>query len=139
GLIGLLILGILIGPYGIGLLGKDILSASGDLRKMALIIILLRAGMGIRREDLKKNGISAFKMSFIPGLMEGFTIAFISIKLLGFTFIQGGILGFIIAAVSPAVVVPSMLNMMKKGLGKEKGVPTLIIAGASIDDVFAIT
>lgn len=139
GLIGLLILGVLIGPYGVNLLGKDILSASGDLRKMALIIILLRAGMGIRREDLKKNGISAFKMSFIPGLMEGFTIALISRNLLGFTFIQGGILGFIIAAVSPAVVVPSMLNMMKKGLGKEKGVPTLVIAGASIDDVFAIT
>ncbi|MGO1468819.1 MAG: cation:proton antiporter domain-containing protein [Tissierella sp.] len=139
GLLGLLILGILMGPYGMDLLGEDMLSASGDLRKIALIVILLRAGLGIRREDLKKNGISAFKMSFIPGVIEGFTIAFISIKLLGFTFIQGGILGFIIAAVSPAVVVPSMLKMINKGLGKEKGVPTLIVAGASIDDVFAIT
>ena len=139
GLLGLLILGVLIGQYGIDLLDKDILSASGDLRKIALIIILLRAGLGIKREDLKKNGINALKMSFIPGVMEGFTIAFISIRLLGFSFVQGGILGFIIAAVSPAVVVPSMLGMIKEGLGKEKAIPTLIIAGASIDDVFAIT
>lgn len=135
----MLILGILIGPYGIDLLDKDILSASGDLRKIALIIILLRAGLGIKKSDIQKNSINAIKMGFVPGLMEGFTIAFISIKLLGFSFIQGGILGFIIAAVSPAVVVPSMLNMIKEGLGKEKAVPTLIIAGASIDDVFAIT
>lgn len=139
GLLGLLILGVLIGPYGIGLLGKDILSSSGDLRKIALIVILLRAGLGIKKEDLKENGISALKMSFIPGVVEGFTIAFMSVKLLNFSFIQGGILGFIIAAVSPAVVVPSMLKMIKQGLGKEKAIPTLIIAGASIDDVFAIT
>ena len=139
GLLGLLILGILIGPYGIDLLDKDILSASGDLRKIALIIILLRAGLGIKKSDIEKNSINALRMGFIPGLMEGFIIALISIKLLGFSFIQGGILGFIIAAVSPAVVVPSMLNMIKEGLGKEKAVPTLIIAGASIDDVFAIT
>lgn len=139
GLLGLLILGVLIGPYGIGLLGKDILSSSGDLRKISLIVILLRAGLGIKKEDLKENGISALKMSFIPGVIEGFTIAFMSVKLLNFSFIQGGILGFIIAAVSPAVVVPSMLKMIKQGLGKEKAIPTLIIAGASIDDVFAIT
>ena len=139
GLLGLLILGVLIGPYGIDLLDQDILSASGDLRKIALIIILLRAGLGIQREDLKKNGMNALKLSFIPGVMEGFTIAFIATKLLGFSFVQGGMLGFIIAAVSPAVVVPSMLGMIKEGLGKEKAIPTLIIAGASIDDVFAIT
>ncbi|OLS03077.1 cation:proton antiporter domain-containing protein [Tissierella creatinophila] len=139
GLLGLLILGVLIGPYGVGLLGKDILSSSGDLRKIALIVILLRAGLGIKKEDLKENGISALKMSFIPGVVEGFTIAFMSVKLLNFSFIQGGILGFIIAAVSPAVLVPSMLKMIKQGLGKEKAIPTLIIAGASIDDVFAIT
>lgn len=139
GLLGLLILGIVIGPFGLGLLDKDILNASGDLRKIALIVILLRAGLGIKREDLKKNGISALKMSFIPGALEGFTIAFMAVKLLDFSFIQGGILGFIIAAVSPAVVVPSMLNLIDKGLGRKKAIPTLIIAGASIDDVFAIT
>lgn len=139
GLLGLLILGVIIGPYGLGLLDKDILSASGDLRRLALIVILLRAGFGIKKEDLKKNGMSAFKMSFIPGVVEGFTIAFLAVEFLGFTFVQGGMLGFILAAVSPAVVVPSMLKMMKQGLGKEKGIPTLIIAGVSIDDVFAIT
>lgn len=139
GLLGLLILGILIGPYGFNLLDRDILSSSGDLRKIALIVILLRAGLGIKRENIQKNSISALKMSFIPGVFEGFTIAFISIKLLGFTFVQGGILGFIITAVSPAVVVPSMLKMINSGLGEKKGVPTLIIASASIDDVFAIT
>ncbi len=139
GLLGLLILGVLIGPFGMDLLHRDILSASGDLRKIALIVILLRAGLGIQRENLKKNGISALKMSFIPGLFEGFTIALISIKFLDFSFIQAGMLGFIIAAVSPAVVVPSMLKMINSGLGEKKAVPTLIIASASIDDVFAIT
>ncbi len=79
------------------------------------------------------------KFSCIPGLIEGFTIALVSIKLLGFTFVQGGMLGFIIAAVSPAVVVPFMLQLKEKGLGVGKGIPTLILAGASVDDVFAIT
>src|SRR5699024_5966476 len=82
---------------------------------------------------------SDLRMSFIPGIIEGTVIAFLSTKLLNFTFIQGGILGFIIAAVSPAVVVPSMINLIDKGLGQEKGVPSLILAGASVDDVVAIT
>lgn len=139
GLLGLLILGVLIGPFGLDILSNYILDISEDLRKIALIIILLRAGLGIKREDLEKNSVAALKMGFIPGIFEGFTIALVSIKLLNFTFIQGGILGFIIAAISPAVVVPSMLDIMMKGLGKEKGVPALITASASIDDVFAIT
>jgi NhaP-type Na+/H+ or K+/H+ antiporter len=139
GLLGMLILGIIIGPYGINLLQKDIINASADLRKIALIIILLRAGFGIDKKALKKNGITAIKMSFIPAILEGFTIAFISTKLLNFSFIQGGILGFIIAAVSPAVVVPSMLKLIENNIGETKGIPTLILTGASIDDVFAIT
>ncbi len=84
-------------------------------------------------------GKTALKLSCIPGIIEGLFIAIASVKLLGFSFIQGGLLGFIIAAVSPAVVVPQMLNLIDKGLGKAKGIPTLILAGASIDDVFAIT
>ncbi|KRU24441.1 cation/H+ exchanger [Clostridium sporogenes] len=139
GLLGMLILGILIGPNGLNWLSKDILNASSDLRKIALIIILLRAGLGLNKDELKLVGKTALKLSCIPGIMEGFFIAVASIKLLGFSFIQGGLLGFIIAAVSPAVVVPQMLNLMDKGLGKSKGIPTLILAGASIDDVFAIT
>ncbi|MFR1710202.1 MAG: cation:proton antiporter [Clostridium sp.] len=139
GLLGMLILGILIGPYGFNLISRDLLSISPDLRKIALIVILLRAGLGIKKSDLKEIGRPAIKMSCIPGILEGFTIAFISTKFLGFTFIQGGILGFIIAAVSPAVVVPQMINLMDNKLGTNKGIPTLILAGASIDDVFAIT
>ncbi|WP_291570443.1 cation:proton antiporter [Clostridium sp. UBA4548] len=139
GLLGMLILGVILGPYGFNLLEPSLLSASADFRKIALIIILLRAGIGISREDLNKVGKTAIKMSCIPGLVEGFFIAFASIKFLGFTFIQGGILGFILAAVSPAVVVPQMLSFMERRIGTNKGIPTLILAGASIDDVFAIT
>jgi NhaP-type Na+/H+ or K+/H+ antiporter len=139
GLLGMLIVGAIIGPYGLDILQPDIINISGDLRKIALIIILLRAGFGINKNDLKRVGSTALKMSFIPGLIEGFFIAFASIKLLNFTFIQGGILGFIIAAVSPAVIVPSMLRLMENNLGTKKGIPTLILAGASVDDVFAIT
>lgn len=115
------------------------INISSDLRKIALIIILLRAGFGINKNDLKKVGTSAIKMSFIPGVIEGFFIAFASIKIFDFSFIEGGILGFVLAAVSPAVVVPSMLDLNKNKIGTDKGIPTLIMAGASIDDVFAIT
>ena len=139
GLLGMLILGAIIGPYGLNLLQQDMINASADLRRIALIIILLRAGLGIKKEDLKKNGITALKMSSIPAIIEGFFIAFASVKFLDFSFIQGGILGFIIAAVSPAIVVPSMLKLIENKTGDTKGVPTLILAGASMDDVFAIT
>ncbi len=139
GLLGMLILGVVIGPYGIDLLHQDMINISADLRSIALIIILLRAGLGINKSDLKKNGVVALKMSSIPAIIEGFFIAFAAVKFLNFSFIQGGMLGFIIAAVSPAVVVPSMLKLIEKGLGSKKGIPTLILAGASMDDVFAIT
>lgn len=139
GLLGMIITGVLIGPYGFGLLSDEIMAASGDLRQIALIVILLRAGLGIKKEDIKMVGKPAIKLSFIPGLLEGFTVAFLSMQLFNFTFIQGGILGFIIAAVSPAVIVPAMLDLMERGVGSKKNIPTLILAGASIDDVFAIT
>ncbi len=139
GLLGMIILGVVIGPYALNWLDIDTLRLSGDFRKIALIIILLRAGLGISRDDLNKVGVTAIKLSCIPGIIEGFTIAFLSVKLLGFSFIEGGILGFIIAAVSPAVVVPQMLYYLENGIGTNKGIPTLILAGASIDDVFAIT
>ena len=139
GLLGMLILGVLIGPYGFNLLHEDMLKISLDLRSIALIIILLRAGFGLNKNDLKNVGIPALKLSCIPGLLEGCFIVFASVKYLGFTFVQGGILGFIIAAVSPAVVVPSMIKLMENNIGTKKGIPTLILAGASLDDVFAIT
>ena len=139
GFLGMLIVGILVGPYAFNLLDPELLSVSEDFRKIALIIILLRAGLGISKESLNKVGSTAFKMSFIPGIFEGLTIAFVSVKLLGFSFVQGGILGFIIAAVSPAVVVPNMLELIEKKMGRKNNIPTLILASASIDDVVAIT
>ena len=139
GLLGMLILGVIVGPYGLNCLDADTLRLSGDFRKIALIIILLRAGLGISRDELNKVGTTAIKLSCIPGIIEGFTVAFVSVHLLGFSFIEGGILGFIIAAVSPAVVVPQMLHYLEKGIGTNKGIPTLILVGSSIDDVFAIT
>ncbi|ADL12409.1 cation:proton antiporter [Acetohalobium arabaticum] len=139
GLLGMLILGILIGPYGFNLISEEILTISPDLRKIALIVILLRAGLGIEKETLKKVGVPAVKLSFIPSFLEGFTVLFVSMQLFGLSFIEGGILGFIIAAVSPAVVVPQMLNLIDNNRGADKGIPTLILTGASIDDVIAIT
>jgi NhaP-type Na+/H+ or K+/H+ antiporter len=139
GLLGMLLLGIVLGPYALNWLSPGLLAISAELRKFALIVILLRAGLGISKTELKKVGLSAVKFSCIPGLFEGFTIAFLATRLLGFSFIEGGILGFILAAVSPAIVVPQMLHLSETRLGTNKGIPTLILAGASIDDVFAIT
>ncbi|HNV04997.1 MAG TPA: cation:proton antiporter [Petrotogaceae bacterium] len=139
GLLGMLVLGIVIGPYGIDLINHELLNFSADFRMFALIVILLRAGLGISRKELKKIGSPALRLSFIPGLLEGFTIALASVLLFGFSFVQGGMLGFILAAVSPAVVVPLMLKFSEQKRGTDKSIPTMIMAGASIDDVFAIT
>jgi len=139
GLLGMLLLGIAIGPYGLNWLDPMLMEIAGDLRLMALIVILLRAGFGISKDKLASVGSAAVRMGFIPGVMEGLTITFVSTKLLGFSFIEGGILGFIIAAVSPAVVVPLMLQFSHDRLGTKKNIPTLILAGASVDDIFAIT
>ena len=139
GLVGLVLVGILVGPNAFNLLESDFLVLSAEIRLFALIIILLRAGLGLDRTVLKKIGTAAIKMSAIPGIFEGTTIMILSRILLGFTWAQGGIMGFIIAAVSPAVVVPSMLDLRDRGLGMDKNVPILVLAGASIDDVFAIT
>lgn len=145
GLLGMLILGVIIGPYGLNwlftdfLLTEDVIKLSSDFRKIALIVILLRAGFGIKKETLEKVGIPALKLSCIPGVMEGFAVTGLGMYFLDLPFIEAGMLGFIIAAVSPAVVVPSMLSLVERGKGKVKGIPTMILAGASIDDVIAIT
>ncbi len=139
GLLGMLLVGIVIGPHGFSLLSPETLIDLGDFRTIALIIILLRAGLGLGKKQLKQVGSAAVRMSFIPGLLEGFFIAFLSTKFFGFTFVEGGILGFVIAAVSPAVVVPRMLDFAERGLGMKRGIPTLVLAGASVDDVVAIT
>jgi len=139
GLLGMLFLGVTVGPYGFNILDDTLLLISSDLRKLALIIILLRAGLGISRGNLNKVGKTAIKMSFIPGIIEGITIMLTSTLLFDLSIIEGGILGFIVAAVSPAVVVPSMLDYIDQKIGTEKSIPTLILASASVDDVFAIT
>ena len=153
GLLGMILTGIILGEYSknyiVNILKLDflepffisdkILSISSDLRLCALIVILIKAGLGIDRESLKKIGNVALKMACIPCLFEGFTIMMITHILLGFPLPICGTLGFIIAAVSPAVVVPEMLSLKEKNLGKEREIPTLILAGASIDDIFAIT
>lgn len=139
GLLGMLLLGILIGPYVLNLINPAILNISGDLRAIALIIILLRAGFGIHMETLRKVGSSAVKMSFIPDIVEGFTVMFVAHYLLGLPLIEAGMLGFIIAAVSPAVIVPQMLSFIKRKMGTKKGIPLIILTGASVDDVVSIT
>lgn len=139
GLLGMILLGILMGPYGFNKIDSNLLAISGDLRLIALIVILLRAGLGIKKNELNAVKKEVLKISCIPGLFEGFTIALCSMYLLDFSFIEGGILGFIIAAVSPAVIVPKMLEFQERKIGTDKKIPTIILAGASVDDVFAIT
>jgi NhaP-type Na+/H+ or K+/H+ antiporter len=139
GLLGMLLVGIAIGPYGLNLMEPEIMAVSADLRKIALIVILLRAGLGLKKETLQKVGKNAIRMSFIPCLLEGFTIMYFAHLFFGISFAEAGILGFTLAAVSPAVIVPSMLQLIDSGKGSEKGLPTMILAGASVDDVFAIT
>jgi len=138
-LLGMLLIGILLGPYGFDLISQDILNISSDLRMIALIVILIRAGLGIEKKTLKKVGVPAVKLSFVPGLMEGVAVIIAAIYLLNFGFVEAGILAFIIAAVSPAVVVPQMLALIEQQRGAKKGIPTLVLTGASVDDVVAIT
>ncbi len=139
GLLGLLFLGMAIGPYGLNLLDDNMLLVSGELRKIALVIILLRAGLGLAKDDLVKVGSAAIKLSILPCLLEGAAVIFFAFYFLDFNFAEAGVLAFIIAAVSPAVIVPHMLKLKENGYGKNKKIPTLILAGASVDDIIAIT
>jgi len=142
GLLGMIAVGICFGPCGIpgcNLISPLINNMSFGLRTAALIVILIRAGLGLNRQTLNKVGVPALKMSFIPCLLEGGAVTLIAHYLLKLDWATSGMFGFIIAAVSPAVVLPQMLDLKAKGYGKKHEVPTLILAGASIDAVFAIT
>lgn len=139
GILGVLLAGILMGPYGIDMIDDTIMMMSDDLRKIALVVILLRAGLGIKRKSLVKVGIPALKLGFLPAILEGIFIIVIVIWLLDFDIPQAGMLGFILAAASPAVIVPGMINYINRGKGASKGIPTMILTGVSIDDVVAIT
>jgi solute carrier family 9B (sodium/hydrogen exchanger), member 1/2 len=139
GLLGMLFTGILLGPYCFDSISPELISISEELRNAALIVILIRAGLGISKQTLNKIGGPALRMSCIPGIFEGCVIIVVAHYLLNLPWLEAGMLGFIIAAVSPAVVVPQMLDLKEKRFGEHKEVPTLVLAGASLDDVFAIT
>ncbi len=139
GLLGMILTGIILGPYCLDFISPLLLNISAELRTAALIVILIRAGLGINRETLNKIGIPALKMSCIPGIFEGLTVMLAAHLLLSLPWLEAGMLGFIIAAVSPAVVVPQMLELKKHGFGQNREVPTLLLAGASLDNIFAIT
>ncbi len=134
GLLGMLLLGVLFRPV----MAPGFLAASEDLRMMALIIILLRAGFELSREALNKVGVQALLLSFVPGIMEGSTIALLGPHFFQLTYLESAMLGFIVAAVSPAVVVPMMIGFIKRRKGAKKGIPTMVMAAASLDDVVAI-
>lgn len=138
GLIGLLFLGVLLGPYVGDLINKETMLVSHDLRMMALIIILLRAGFEISRKALAKVGFRALLISFIPCIFEAATVTIVGPEILNISTLEAAMLGSILAAVSPAVVVPLMIKFIKEGRGEKKGIPTLVMAGSSGDDAVAI-
>ena len=137
-LLGLLLTGVLLGPYVLDLLDPSILNISSELRKIALIIILTRAGLGLDISGLKKIGRPAILMCFVPASFELLGMILIAPKLMGMSLLEAAIMGSVLAAVSPAVVVPRMVKLMEEGYGTAKGIPQLILAGASVDDVYVI-
>ena len=137
-LLGMLITGIILGPYVLNLLDPKILSISTDLRQIALIVILTRAGLNLDIQDLKKVGRPAVLMCFLPATAEIIGMLVFAPKLLNIPLLDAAILGTVIAAVSPAVVIPKMIRLIEEGYGKEKSIPQLIMAGASVDDIYVI-
>jgi len=138
GLIGMLLAGMILGPYALNLIDGTILGISADLRQLALVIILTRAGLSLNLDDLKQVGRPAFLMCFVPACFEVLGMVLIAPGLMGITALEAAIMGAVVAAVSPAVVVPRMLRLMESGYGTDKSIPQLIMAGASVDDVFVI-
>ena len=137
-LLGMLLTGVVLGPYVLDLLDPSILNISAELRKIALIIILTRAGLGLDISELKKIGRPAVLMCFVPASFELLGMMLIAPKLMGLSLLEAAIMGSVLAAVSPAVVVPRMVKLMDEGYGTAKGIPQLILAGASVDDVYVI-
>ncbi|MDR0994516.1 MAG: cation:proton antiporter [Verrucomicrobiota bacterium] len=138
GLIGMLLTGIILGPYALNLIAPEILNVSADLRELALIVILTRAGLSLDIADLKKVGRSAILMCFVPATFEIAAVTLFAPMLLPISRLDAAIMGTVLGAVSPAVIVPKMLMLMETGYGKGKSIPQLIMAGVSVDDVFVI-
>ncbi|MBT9775985.1 sodium:proton antiporter [Clostridium sp. MCC353] len=137
-LLGMVITGILLGPYVLNALSPTVLSISPDLRKAALVIILTRAGLSLDLRDLKQVGRPAVLMCFLPACFEIAGVILLAPGIFGITVLEAAIIGSVIAAVSPAVVVPRMIRIMEEGYGQNHSIPQLILAGASVDDVFVI-
>ena len=137
-IIGMLVTGIVLGPYVLDLLDPSILGVSADLRKMALIIILLKAGLSLDLADLKKAGRSAVMMAFVPASFEIVGYIVFAPMILGVSRVEAAVMGAVLGAVSPAVVVPRMVGLMEKKYGTKKAIPQMILAGASCDDIFVI-
>lgn len=137
-LLAYIITGIILGPYVLNSIDNSILNISSELRQIALIIILIRAGITLNIEDLKKVGRPAILMCFVPACFEIIGMCILAPKLLGISLLDAAIMGTVIAAVSPAVIVPKMIKLIEDGYGKEHSIPQLILAGASVDDVFVI-
>ena len=137
-LIGYIFIGIILGPYCLNVLDSSLLDISSTLRNIALVIILTRAGLTLKITDLKKIGISAILMSFVPALMEILGFVLLSRSLLDISINEALIMGSIIAAVSPAVIVPRMIDLINNNYGTLKGIPQLILAGSSVDDVVVL-
>ncbi len=138
GLVGMLLVGILSGPHVLGLIGPEMMAVSADFRKLALIVILLRAGFELHRETLHRTARPAIMMSSVPALFEIAGVVLLAPFFLQLTTLEAAILGSILGAVSPAVVVPMMIDLMERGKGTKKGIPTLVLAASAIDDVFVI-
>ncbi len=137
-LLGMVLVGVLAGPAVLDLIDGSILGISSQLRKIALIIILSRAGLTLNLEDLKKNGRPAVLMCFVPAAFEITGMILLAPMLLPVTRLEAAVMGSVVAAVSPAVIVPKMIKLMEEGYGVSKGIPQIILAGASVDDVFVI-
>ncbi len=138
GLLGMLITGSVLGPYVLNMLDIKLLGISADLRKIALIIILTRAGLGLDLASLKKIGRPAVLMCFVPATFELAGMLLLAPRLMGMSLLEAAVMGAVLAAVSPAVVVPRMVKLMEEGYGVKEGIPQLILAGASVDDVYVI-
>lgn len=137
-LLGMIITGIILGPHTLNLIDQSVLSISSDLRQIALIIILTRAGLNLDINSLKKVGRPAILMCFLPACFEIIGMVLLAPLLLGISILDALIMGTVVAAVSPAVIVPKMLKLIETGYGKDKSIPQMIMAGASVDDVFVI-
>jgi len=138
GLVGMLLVGVLCGPHVFNIMQPELLKVSADLRMVALIVILLRAGLELRRDTLHRIGRPAALLSTIPALFEGALITLLAPHFLDISYLDAAILGSVLAAVSPAVVVPLMIHFIDQQMGTGKGIPTLMLASSSVDDVFVI-